>query len=68
MQIVTSWMEEGIEQGREEGAKSLLLYQLSKRFGDVDPDLQQSIEGFSLSQIQDLSEALFDLRLSLIHI
>ena len=61
MQIVTSWMEEGIAQGREQGARDLLMFQLSTRFGELDSELQQSIEDFSLEQIQNLSGALFDL-------
>ena len=77
MQIVTSWMEEGIELGIElgiaqgleqareqflaQGARDLLMFQLSKRFGDLDSGLRQRIKDFSLEQIQDLSVALFDL-------
>ncbi|MBD1921148.1 DUF4351 domain-containing protein [Microcoleus sp. FACHB-831] len=68
MQIVTSWMEEGIEQGKqlgkEEGkqseALSLIMRQLPKRIGAVNPSLQERIGQLSLTQLEDLAEALLD--------
>jgi flagellar biosynthesis/type III secretory pathway protein FliH len=68
MQIVTSWMEEGIEQGKqlgkEEGKQeamlSLIMRQLPKRIGAVNPLLQERIGQLSLTQLEDLAEALLD--------
>lgn len=60
MQIVTSWMEQGIEQGRETEAKSLVLRQISKRFGALSTNFTQDIQTLSLSQVEQLSEALLD--------
>jgi predicted transposase YdaD len=68
MEIVTSWMEQGIEQGRQEGkqegrqeeAQSLILRQLNRRIGAFDAQLQAQIQQLSLSQLENLGEALLD--------
>jgi hypothetical protein len=60
MQIVTSWMEEGIEQGKHEAMLSLIMRQLPKRIGAVNPLLQERIGQLSLTQLEDLAEALLD--------
>ena len=60
MQIVTSWMEEGIEQGKQEEALSLVLRLLPRRIGAVVPALQQRIQQLSQAQLEDLAEALLD--------
>jgi hypothetical protein len=64
MQIVTSWMEEGLERGREEGrrleALALVLRLLARRVGEVEPELQEQIQGLAIAQIEDLGEALLD--------
>lgn len=60
MRIVTSWMEEGIEQGKQEATLSLILRQLLRRIGAVSPELQARIQQLSLPQLEDLAEALLD--------
>ncbi len=68
MQIVTSWMEQGLEQGlnlglvqgRQEEARSLVLRQLTRRFGDLDMALQQQIQELSLLQLETLGLDLLD--------
>jgi predicted transposase/invertase (TIGR01784 family) len=64
MQIVTSWMEEGLERGREEGrrleALALVLRLLARRVGEVEPELQEQIQALAIAQIEDLGEALLD--------
>jgi hypothetical protein len=60
MRIVTSWMEEGIEQGKQEEALSLVLRLLPRRIGAVVPALQQRIQQLSQAQLEDLAEALLD--------
>ncbi len=68
MEIVTSWMEQGIEQGRQEGkqegrqeeAQSLILRLLNRRIGAFDAQLQAQIQQLSLSQLENLGEALLD--------
>ncbi len=56
MEIVTSWME----QAKQEEAQSLILRQLNRRIGAVDSQLQTQIQQLSLSQLEELGEALLD--------
>ncbi|MBW4672935.1 MAG: DUF4351 domain-containing protein [Desmonostoc geniculatum HA4340-LM1] len=56
MQIVTSWMEEGIQQGE----LKIIQRQLTRRIGVITPELQQQLSGLSLTQLEDLAEALLD--------
>ncbi|KJH71098.1 DUF4351 domain-containing protein [Aliterella atlantica] len=64
MQIVTSWMEEGIVQGIERGkqaeALSLTMLLLPRKVGNIRPELQQRIEKLSLTQLEDLAVNLLD--------
>lgn len=60
MQIVTSWMEKGLQQGRQEEALALILRQLARRIGEVTPQLQERLRQLSLTQLEDLAEALLD--------
>lgn len=68
MQIVTSWMEQGIAQGEErgrtlgriEGEQSLILRLLSRRIGELSPTMLQQVQGLSLVQLEALGEALLD--------
>ena len=64
MEIVTSWMREGIEQGLVQGkqseALSLVMRLLSRRIRTVTPELQQRIEQLQLTQLEDLAEELLD--------
>jgi len=78
MEIVTSWMEEGIRQGLERGlekgleqgleqgrrreAAGLVLRQLSRRFGPLDATLSERIIALPLEAAEDLGEALLDFR------
>ncbi|WP_287131029.1 DUF4351 domain-containing protein [Candidatus Cyanaurora vandensis] len=76
IQIVTSWLEEGMArglvQGRQEGlaqgeqrgrqqeALSLVLRQLTRRVGPLPTAVQQQVEQLSLRQLESLGEALLD--------
>jgi Domain of unknown function (DUF4351) len=68
MQIVTSWMErgivegraEGIEQGRTEGERSLVLRQLTRRLGTLPTSVEDQIQALELLQLEALGEALLD--------
>ncbi|TAE60085.1 MAG: DUF4351 domain-containing protein [Nostocales cyanobacterium] len=64
MQIVTSWMEEGIETGITRGIereKNLILRQLNKKFGKIDGELETRIKSLDIEVIENLGEAIFDL-------
>jgi hypothetical protein len=56
MQIVTSWMEQGIEQGE----RSLILRLLARQVGSLTPEVEAQIGALSLTQLDDLGEALLD--------
>ncbi|MEY3869733.1 MAG: hypothetical protein RLZZ338_3624 [Cyanobacteriota bacterium] len=68
MQIVTSWMEEGLQQGLNQGlqrgkleeAIALIWRQLQRRIGEITPELRSRIGQLSLTQLEDLGEALLD--------
>jgi predicted transposase YdaD len=60
MEIVTSWMEQGIEQGRQQGEVALILRQLKRRLGEVPAELEERIRSLSIAQLEDLGEALLD--------
>jgi hypothetical protein len=60
MQIVTSWMEQGIEQGIERGERSLILRQLNRRVGALDSVTENQVVNLSLAQLDLLGEALLD--------
>ncbi|MER3433813.1 MAG: hypothetical protein C4288_10360 [Leptolyngbya sp. ERB_1_1] len=54
MEIVTSWMEQGIEQG----TRSLVLQQLTTLFGELPDPVRAQILALSNDRIQSLSIAL----------
>ncbi len=68
MEIVTSWMEEGIkkglqqgrQEGRQEGGADVILRLLTRRFGALSPRTQKKIRHLSIAQLEELSEALLD--------
>ncbi|MCA9203021.1 MAG: DUF4351 domain-containing protein, partial [Planctomycetales bacterium] len=66
MEIVTSWMKQGIEQGYTQGieqgriseGRRLVLRMLRRRLGDIGGDFVARIESLSLDELEDLGEAL----------
>jgi Domain of unknown function (DUF4351) len=58
MQIVTSWMQEGIEQGE----RSLVLRLLTKRVGNLSAEVRDRIDQLSIAQVEALGEALLEFR------
>jgi hypothetical protein len=56
MEIVTSWMEQGMQRGE----LAVIMRQLNRRIGTVEPELQERIRQLSLAQLEDLAEALLD--------
>jgi hypothetical protein len=56
MEIMTSWMAQGIEQGE----RSLILRQLTRRVGEVPEFLRTQIDALLLEQLELLGEALLD--------
>jgi hypothetical protein len=40
--------------------ESLLIRQLTRRFGEINPQLQERVRGLSIAQLGELGEALLD--------
>ncbi|NEO93554.1 MAG: DUF4351 domain-containing protein, partial [Moorea sp. SIO3G5] len=51
---------EGLLEGKQEEGYSIVIRQLTRRFGNVDDQLQQGIQKLSIAQLEELSEALLD--------
>lgn len=60
MQIVTSWMEEGIEIGREQGKSQVLLQQLNQRFGLLQPAVEAQVTQLNSTELDALALELFN--------
>ena len=58
MEIVTSWMKKGLEQGE----RTVVLRQLRKRLGLVSRETEDQIEALSKERLEQLEEALLDFR------
>jgi predicted transposase YdaD len=52
--------EEGREEGREQGERILVLRQLNRRVGKLTPKMRETVETLSLTQLENLGEALLD--------
>ncbi|MFE1744069.1 DUF4351 domain-containing protein [Coleofasciculus sp. H7-2] len=52
--------QELIQKGAKQGKLGTLTRMLSRRFGTISPELQQQLQGLSIEQLDDLSDALFD--------
>jgi hypothetical protein len=66
MEIVTSWMREGIEQGIEQGLqreRELILRLLTRRVGALPQPVRSQIADLSILQLESLGEALLDFRM-----
>ncbi len=53
---------EGVNEGRQAEGQSLILRQLSRRFGTLSSEVNASIIALSLAKLEDLGEALLDFR------
>ncbi len=64
MQIVTSWMQQGIDQGIAQGvvreARSLISRLLPRRVGPLDSQTGAKILTLSVAELEALGEALLD--------
>jgi predicted transposase YdaD len=62
------WYQEIQQEGRQEGEKSgalkegqsLILRQLTRRIGEVSPEMRLQVQALSLAQLEALGEALLD--------
>ena len=52
--------QEILQEGRQEGEATLVLRQLTRRFGTLAPELRAQISQLSIAQLEELGEALLD--------
>ena len=67
MTIVTSWMQQGIEQGREQGIEqgrertiATIARQLKRKIGLLNTEFEQRLSQLSFDELDLIAEALFD--------
>ncbi len=63
MTYVTNAERFGFERGVQEGLqneRSLILRLLTRRIGDVSPELRSQVQSLSLQMLEELGEALLD--------
>lgn len=59
MEIVTSWMERGIEQGKDREI-ALVIRQLTRLLNGLSPGLESQVRQMSLEQVEALGEDMMD--------
>ena len=62
MQIVTSWMQQGIEQGRQEGQVRIIRRLLHNQLGELSEDIERSLSLLTEQQIEQLTDDLPTIR------
>ena len=60
-EVLRRGKEEGVEQGREEEIRKVLLKLLTKRFGELGAETAESVNELSVEKAENLAEAIFDL-------
>ncbi|NEO01948.1 MAG: DUF4351 domain-containing protein [Moorea sp. SIO3I7] len=57
--IIRQGLEQGLEQGKR-NELNLIIRQINRRLGQINPQLHNQIEQLSFDQLEDLGEALLD--------
>ena len=60
MEITTSWKEEGRVEGQELATRALAIELLTKKVGNLSPELLARVSGLSIERVEALAEALLD--------
>lgn len=60
MEITTSWKEEGRVEGRESATRALAIKQLTRKLGNLSPELLARVNGLNLERLEALAEDLLD--------
>ena len=58
--ILQKGLQQGEERGKKKEALELIVRQLTRRFGAIEPEVQQQIRSLSITQLEELAEALLD--------
>jgi predicted transposase/invertase (TIGR01784 family) len=59
-EIIQEGMQRGIEQGKQEEALLLIVRLLTRRIGEVAPEIQTQIQNLTTPQLEELGVALLD--------
>lgn len=57
---VQKGIQQGLQQGQKQEALSMTMRLLRRRIGEISPTTEERIRALSLSQLEDLGEALLD--------
>jgi predicted transposase YdaD len=60
LEIITDWMERGIEKGLEQGKADLIMRQIRRRLGVLTPLEEEKVKALTIVQLDELGEALLD--------
>ncbi len=56
----TKVYQEALEEGKQVGELTIVLRQLKRRLGSLEPQLQEQIQQLSSAQVEELAEALLE--------
>jgi predicted transposase YdaD len=59
-QAFLEWEQQTEQRGRQAGELILVLRQLDRRIGSITPELKAGVQSLSLTQLENLGEALLD--------
>ncbi|NCJ05012.1 DUF4351 domain-containing protein [Synechococcales cyanobacterium C] len=59
-QAYLEWEQQTEQRGEQTGEVRLVLRQLTRRIGDISPDVRSQVQALSLTQLESLGEALLD--------
>jgi len=58
--ILQKGLQQGEEQGKKQEALQMTMRLLTRRFGAIEPEIGQQICTLSITQLEELAEALLD--------
>lgn len=58
--ILQKGLQQGEERGKKQEALQLILRLLKRRFGAIEPEIEEQIRALSITRLEDLAEALLD--------
>ncbi len=59
-QAVQQGIQQGRQEGRQEGEANLVIRQLQRRFGEIPPNIEETIRGLPVERIEDLGVSLLN--------
>jgi predicted transposase YdaD len=53
-------LQKGEQKGLQKGEVAVILRQITRRLGAIEPDIEEQIRTLSITQLEELAEALLD--------